>query len=533
MAPSASQYSLNVSYSNRAKAHGSPASCVAKLKYDFQYNSSGQSRVSFIYISASEEHAAIAQGPIAYAQACEATAGRQSTCHQMKHVMVALPADELSDQGRKRLVIAICDLVRQLFEGQPVLGAVHRPSVGEKNFHLHLSHGLRIIKMRSPTAYELGERIMSEQRPKIRVAARLPATNHHELRALRAQVAELIAKSLAEEFADTHLVERWRCGHLTLVKQVRSAEARGDWQFVQDNVFRDPTKHEGCSGSVLHGSWADNQLRSMRQYSNALPPQAVGSKSLTIEIVELALKVAKRRRIRHFALFRMLALDHDLIVRWTRRKRRNGSRGANAGLSFQLIGGPTYLGRSLDFQLHKVCETLGVSRSDFEVRQDESDLVDNYLMNYQAQEGELRSQFVGRLTAAVILHMIVRKSDLGAPEDHAPRLNQSQEVYSLDTTIDRSDISDLVEELRRPLNAAEHDLRDDMILRDLESNDDLRAYVHRKRAISMYVDPNSAPEGDPFRGGQASPDERTTHNTDQDAAELDWSDRPRRQKVSS
>ena len=514
VAASASQFSLNVSYSNRARAHGSPASCVEKLKYDFQFNSPGISRVSYRYVSSSEEHTEIAKNPIAFAKACERSAGRQSNCRQMKHVMVALPAEELSDRGRRQLAIRICNLVRQLFEDQPVFAAIHCPSEGEKNFHLHLSHGLRKIHMRSATTYDLGDRILSEQRPKIRTAAGLPATNHGELRTLRANIAEAIANSLAEESADPQLVERWRCGHLTLTQQVRSAATREDWQFVRDNAFRDPTQHEGYAGLPSGGS-AESHLKSLNRISNSLPSSSVGPKALTREIVALVLTVAKRREIRRFEFLRMLALDHDLIIRVTRRKRRNGSRGAVAGLSFQLIGGPTFLGRSLDFQLHRVCEIVGIKRSNIELCHEEFNLPDKYLTNFPGNENELCKKFQGRITAAVLLYILVRKTNLVSPEDQFSTLDRSQEEHSLDATIERGDLIGIIEELRCPLSAAERDLRDSMILRDLDEDDYLREYVYRDHAISKHANRSFPSEGDAISGGQTSRAECGSDITDQ------------------
>lgn len=533
VAPSASQYSVNVSYSNRAKAHGSPASCVSKFEYDYQLKSIDGSRVDFTYISASSVHSVIVKNPIQFVRACEATAGRQANSRQMKHVMVALPGEDLSDSGRERLVIAICDLVREFFEGQPVFGAVHCPSSGEENYHLHLSHGLRNIQMRSPTEYTLGERIMSEQRPKIRLAAGLSPTNHSELRALRAQIAELIANALAEERVDPHRVERWRCGHLSLSKQVRCAEGRGDHVFARDHIWRDPTDHEGYGGSNRSERWAETQMKLLKQYGNAFPSPAVGAKSLTIEVVALVLRLAKQRGIRRFAHLRMLALDHDLIIRRTRHKRKNGTQGAEAGLSYQLIGGPIFLGRKIEFTLHHVCRVLGISQSEFVARQNKSDIVDSYLLNFSAQPDELRNKFEGRLIATVLLHMMVRKADLDAQVAQEPKFNQSQEMNSLAATIDRSDLKGLVEELSRPLIGSERDDRDLLILRDLDLDDDLRTYVHRMRGISMNFDHDLAPDVDSNGVGEDFPDESNSVFTDQQSSELIVPDRRARQRLSS
>ena len=128
---------------------------------------------------------------------------------------------------------------------------------------------------------------------------------------------------------------------------------------------------------------------------------------------------------------------------------------------------------------------------------------------------------------------MVRKADLGSHADHATNLNQSSGIASLDATINRNDLGEIVEELRRPFSAAERDLRDEMILRDLEPDDDLRAYVYRNHGTPIHTAPNPAPEDGPIESGQISPAERTLDITDQDSSEIDWSDRPQRSKVST
>ena len=530
---SASQYSLHVSYSNCARSHGSPSSCVAKLAYDFQLNSANESRVAFVYVSASKEHAAIANNMISFGKACEETAGRQRTSRQMRHIMVALPGEGLSDQGCELLAKAICDLIRRLCDDQPVFGAGHRPPKGERNLHLHISHGLRLIRMHSATEYSLGERIMLEQRPEVRKAAGLPATSHQDLRTLRASVAELIANALAAEHADPQLVERWRCGHLPLQSQVRCAQRRGDLQFIKDNVFRDATQHEGYGGGARYGSWVNRSMGLSGHSSSRLPSPGVGAKAVTIAMVEIALTVAKRRGIRRLAFFRMLALDHDVIVRWTRRKRRDGSKGAIAGLSFQLIGGPIFLGRNIGFPLNKVCEVLGISPSDKHLRQGETDIVQKYLVNYAADATELRAEFEGRATAAILLRMLVQKADLLAAGDQVNELHPSQDLKTLDPTVERSNLRRLIEELRLPLSADERELRDKMILQTLDLDDDLRAYVHRNLAIPLHVAGNSYLEDDYISASPSSPDASNSDIEDQESSDGDWSERRSRQKSSS
>ena len=483
VARSASQYSVNIRYSNRAKFHGSPASCVSKLGYDFQMNATGKSRVMFAYISRCDEHAIIERDPIAFAKACELTSGRQRNCRQMKHVMIALPAVGLSDRGQNDLAKDICDMVRHRYERQPVFGAVHCPSSGSSNFHLHLSHGLREIHMQSDSSYTLGKRIMSEERPGIRRSAGLPATSHRDLQEFRAKVADLIANALAREEAEPHLVERWRHGHLKIDEQVRKAVQREDWDFVQDNGFRDPTDHEWYSGDArgrnMASPTADVPSSPNKHIQNAV---GVGAKVLLKELLLATLSVAKRRKMRGLEYFRLLAMDHDLIVRWTRRRRKNGSKGAIVGLSYQVIGGPVYSGRSIGMPLSRICDELGVRQGTYHIIDDEQDSVDAFLGKYPPLENELRQRFEGRLTTIALLYILSRKADWSL-RDSASAFANSQVDTKSALTSDSPGFRRIVGELSIPLSEADLDARDEMLLQHLDSDELLRTYVACKRQI--------------------------------------------------
>lgn len=479
VAASASQYSFNLRYSNRAKRHGAPASCVAKLAYDFRLFASGKNRVAFTYFSVSPEHQFIVKDLLLFARMCESTAGRQESSRQMAHPMCALPA-ELSDSARNRLVIAICDRVRNLREGQPVFGAVHQPAEGEKNAHLHMSHGLRTIRLTSPTSYALGERILFEQRPKTRIAAGLPATNHTEMRMLREQIAELIATSLSEENLDPQLVERWRCGHLPLETQVRMAKERGDEQFYRDHAYRDPTQHEGYRGRKWNRDFDLVRQGFLGSSSYQTDLQKVGPKALTHEIVTHILALAKRKGIKRFSHLRMFALDHDIIIRPKFRKLKDGRYGALVDLGFRLVGGAEYSGRSLRNRLADVCAALEMPLA--EVGQTESrvnETIDEFSSEFYPKPDELRARYEGRVTVISLLYLLAIRGDLISPLNSQRMADRSTaELPGLGLT-ERTEFETIAEDLRRPLDFSERESRNAQILEDLDTDDFLREYVAR------------------------------------------------------
>lgn len=490
VAASASQFSMHACYSNRAKTHGAPASCVDKIKYDcFDSAAKERSRITMTFTSASAKHMHLAADPIGFARLCERTAGRQANCRQMRHFMVALPSRELSARGREWLAIAIGDLVRRMADDQPVWGAIHRPTAGESNYHVHLSHGLREIHLTSSTEYRLGARILSEQRPNVRRALGLSATTHADLRKLREGVAELIAESLLQEDADLNLVERWRFGHFPLEDQVRRAKDRHDWEFVRDHAYRDPTAHEGYSGGTQRKRLG-NELTDTAQSHVLTPHPPIGMRALTKEIVRHVLKMAKRHRLRKFSLLRLLALEHDIIINVIRRKRKCGSRGAVVGLAFQVLGGVQFSGRQINISLTDLCTTHGIDRSSVTDIEVDWNFEHEYLREAPAQPDEIRTLCEGRVTEAFVLFILAQKAQTGDSRELVSEAAQTRLPSTGEPTVDAPDFAKIVAELRLPLTEGERRNRDALILSELAPDDYLRAYVQHQQSLASQTKPH-------------------------------------------
>ena len=487
----ASQFSMNFRYSNAARSHGSPASCVTKLIYDFQLNRRSESRVAFAYISASEQHRHIVSNVVRFAKMCQSCAGRQSNCRQMLHGMVALPAD-LSDTARNRLVVKICDYVRQMRDGVPVFGAVHRPLPGETNWHLHLSQGLRNIELHSPRVYSLGDRIMSEQRPSIRAAAGLPRTNHAELRTLREHIASLIADELQIEGHDIHIVERWRHGYLRLPQQVEIALQRDDFEFVRDHLDRDPTRHEGLGGRCLRSS-NHPAFRTMAvEHNEGSTNSPIGVERIAKTLLNLVIQAVTKLNIRDPRHLRMLAVDHDLIVRWHRPRRRNGTLGRISGIAFQLIGGCAIAGYRLGYSISHVCRVLDLSRQRFNAADHAitPDVVDTYMTLYAPQISERMGELAGSMTNAVVFTLVKRRQSLLKQAISTTPDAKTLCDEDLQVNIHDHDFNKIWDELRTSHRdgIAEYSQLQ-AILDELDPDDDLRHYILRKLMAHLEQNP--------------------------------------------
>ena len=491
VATTASQFSMNFRYSNAARSHGSPASCVTKLIYDFQLNRRSESRVAFAYISASEQHRHIASNIVRYAKMCQSSAGRQSNCRQMLHGMIALPAD-LSDTARNRLVVKICDYLRKMRDGVPVFGAVHRPTSGEANWHLHLSQGLRNIELQSPQDYSLGDRIMSEQRPAIRAAAGLPRTTHAELRTLREHFASLIADELQLEGHDIHIVERWRNGHLQLSQQVDIAKRRNDFEFVRDHLDRDPTRHEGFSGKPVRASNHPAFQPTAVEHNAGSTNSPIGAERIVKALLNLVMQAVAKLNIRDPRHLRMIAVDHELIVRWHRPRRKNGTLGQISGIAFQLIGGPKIAGYRLGCSISHVCRLLRLSRQRFNATDQTimPHLVDDYMTLYAPPIAGRLGQLAGSMTNAVVLTLVERRRSLLKEAISNIPDAKSLSDEDLKVTIHDQDFNKILGDLRSSnIGGIAEYSQLQAILDELDPNDDLRLYISRKLMALLERNP--------------------------------------------
>lgn len=382
----ASRFHHNTKYSNKAGAHRAPTSATSKVAYDFALNDrDNESRVDFQFVSAAPGTPKKALDPILMAREAERTAGRQANCRQMAHSTVALPGD-LSPAGRRALAQRIADEVRKRMDGVPVYGAVHAPDPGSDNWHVHLSHPIRHVKKIDDENFELGQRILYEQRPTARLDAGLPKTNHSDLREMRAAIAGHIADQLCQDGFDFHYAERWRQGHLTLGEQVERAAERGDVDFVCENFGRDPTKKEGPSTARWRDSSSDH-TRSDAIAHNAdakvQSPEEPGPQMLTRTLLNAVLHQANKVGLVEPEQFRMLARDYGLSVTWVRRQ---GQGRQVQGVQFAIKGGPTLSGRQVGIPLGRLAQKLNWEKSPAYVRHPERSgpLWDAYVNAVQA-----------------------------------------------------------------------------------------------------------------------------------------------------
>src|SRR5699024_9501360 len=134
--------------------------------------------------------------------------------------------------------------IRDSFQS-PSYAALH---IDVGNPHLHASVPLYQVRSRKNGDYVLTERIPHARRPEERAALGLPKSRATDLIALRKKVAHLIADFLCQCLKDQrstreqyHDSERWRWGYLLLEQQLSKAAARGDVQFLVENMGREAT----------------------------------------------------------------------------------------------------------------------------------------------------------------------------------------------------------------------------------------------------------------------------------------------------
>ncbi|MCR4143975.1 hypothetical protein [Alcaligenes faecalis] len=347
---SASQFHLHVKRSNRAGSRRSPASAVSKILYDLGLDKPGaDARIAGLFVHLPNDCPQLADDPLLMAQACETRAAKEkyanSCTGQMLHFDIALP--NFLDAHRQAA------LAKQINES--LSEALHVPSYAavhddRGNAHLHASLPLYAVQDDGAGGYVLSDRIMHAQRPALREAAGLSKSKAGELAAIRATVANLIANSVAEQLANepphiaTHIVERWRCGHFKLEEQVIRAAQRGDIEFVEENAERDPTKKEGPGA---RRDWP-KQSRDERRHDAKSHNENVhdGVESITKASVQRALRLADAVQINDPEQLRQFLRDQGITMRYV------GTPGQKArGVTYQLNGGPSLSGRSLNASL--------------------------------------------------------------------------------------------------------------------------------------------------------------------------------------
>ena len=363
--PSSSKFSMHYFYSNRSGAHGSPRRCDDKLKYDFAFDgASNPKRIEYKYISANAAQMPYVQGIVEIGRKCRMTAGRQCNSRQMGHMTLALPA-ELNEAQRRSLVAAICDFVHQDRDGVPVYGVVHRPDEENDNVHLHLSHPIRRLTISHDGRIDFGERILCEQRPHVRMRSGLHATTHAEMRRFRSAVAAIIADSLKAANIDNNIVERWRHGHARLSTQVVRASQRGDVQFVLDHALRDPTSHRGPSGSQFR-----NVSDRTPNYTGAVGTQIESERLRLTKSLDFIISTARRLKLNDPSYLRLLALDHDTIIKWYRKRLKGGRLGRVSGVSIKLLNGTrSFAGHDVGYAFSRLRKNFEwTSDTEFELR---------------------------------------------------------------------------------------------------------------------------------------------------------------------
>ena len=363
---SASQFHHNRKFSNRAGAHRAPRSATAKIAYDLDLGRDSRheiSRVDYVFVSAGPDTPHAALDSMRMAQACETATGKRanSRARLMGHDTIALP-HILSPDARRALVRQIADDIRNSLDGVPVCAATHTPDPGRRNWHLHASFPLRHVHSIGDRGdFRLGDKVMFEQRPQVRRAAGLPATNHSELRAIRARIAGRIADALAADGHEYHVSERWRHGHLRLHEQVAAAARRGDVQFVIENAHRDASHKEGLGASRWRHAAGDGKRASavghnadVRQQCEMRTP---GTQTIMRTLVGRVLAEAQRAGISDPEHIRMLARDHGLSISWVRKR---GGRGTPVtGVQVHIPGGPVLSGRAVGASLGELSRQFG------------------------------------------------------------------------------------------------------------------------------------------------------------------------------
>lgn len=257
---SASPFAYQHQYSRRNGAHKCPVSPTKKVEYDFDARGdSDTSRVEFKYVFALPGTPAAALNPFTMARACEMRE-RRIDARMMGHDMITLP-HQLNQNQRAELARKIAQALSIAMDDAPVYLVIHAPDDNndKRNFHVHASYPIRKIVPLENGDFTLGEKINFEKQPTQRRALGLVASNHEDLKRLRARIAGLCADALEESGeSDRNVIERWRYGHLRLNglegdTQVKRAAARGDDVFVSENERRERQKHEGPGTLRLDG----------------------------------------------------------------------------------------------------------------------------------------------------------------------------------------------------------------------------------------------------------------------------------------
>lgn len=356
---SASQFHLHVKKSKASGSGKAPASSVSKIKYDLGLgeNDPQRDRVKIAFVLAPIGTPSGACDPLAMAAACESRSRQSKYANantgQMLHFDTALP----NGLSLERLAALAGDINQRISGrfGVPAYSGVH---LDDGNFHIHSSVPLYEILDDDEGGFTLGDRIDHAKRPADREALGLPRSPAGELRALRQEIANIIADAVAEEHPEApHLAERWRHGHLTLALQVERAAQRGDVQFVLENLNRDATKKEGPPP----GAWRASPTSERRNIAISHNKQAgkvsgvPGPELITKTLVNRVIDLSQKARIDTPEGFRMLARDHGLSVHWAAAKNGEGVQ----GVILSVAGGPRIAGRRLGASLGVLQKKLG------------------------------------------------------------------------------------------------------------------------------------------------------------------------------
>lgn len=361
---SASQYHMHAKKSRASGAGKSPVSSVNKIKYDLGLDEKDPhtDRVKIVLIDAPDGTPHAAKNPLAMAQACEERARQSKFANshtgQMMHIDTALP-NNLSADRLATLTSSINKTISEQF-GVPSYSGVH---LDYGNFHIHTSVPLYQVHDDGRGGFYLGDRIDNAKRPDEREALGLPRQPAGELRELRQKIAHLIGDAVADELKDHpdreqahHTADRWRHGHLTLPQQVEKAAARGDVEFVLDNLNRDATRKEGPRPQASFAK-SDPKREALEAHNKeAGKPSAVpGPELITRTLVNRVIDLAQKAGIDTPESFRMLARDLGLNVHWSPSKEGGGVQ----GVTFSVAGGPRVAGQRAGASLGTLQKKLG------------------------------------------------------------------------------------------------------------------------------------------------------------------------------
>lgn len=352
----ASQYHFHAKKSRASGAGKSPMSARAKLEYDLGVDEKDKhkDRVKAVFVSVPEGQPASVKDPLRMADACHMRARQSkyanSNTTQMFHFDTALP-NFLTDDQQTRMAEQVNAHISKKFN-VPAYSGLH---ADPDNVHLHSSIPLYEILSDRAGGYRLGNRIDHAKRPSERKALGIAKSPAGELRELRQDIANLIADVVADELKDHpdheaahHTAERWRHGHLKLSQQVEKAAARGDVQFVFDNLNRDATRKEGPRPQSGTFSKSDPKREQAEAYNlEAGKPSATPAPELiTRTLVNRVVDLAERAGIDTPESFRMLARDMGLLVHWSLSKE-----GGVQGVTFSVSGGPRVAGQRVGASL--------------------------------------------------------------------------------------------------------------------------------------------------------------------------------------